>query len=182
MPGASRILRAAGLTHLIAISGFHVGLVAGALALLGGGLWWLWPRLGRYWPRHQAAALLAVLGAGGYTLLSGMALPTVRTALMIAVVVLALLWRRPVRVVDALALAAIVMLAVDPLAVLSAGFWLSFLGVAWLAWCMPAAGSGWHGKLREFLSAQRVATPGLLPLSTMLFGQASRPSARSPTC
>lgn len=168
-----RILRAAGLTHLIAISGFHVGLVAGAFALLGGGLWRLWPQLGRYWPRHQAAALLAVLGAGGYTLLSGMALPTVRTALMIAVVVVARLWRRPVRVVDALALAAIVMLAFDPLAVLSAGFWLSFLGVAWLAWCMPVAGSGWRDKLREFLSAQGVATLGLLPLSTMLFGQAS---------
>jgi len=168
-----RILRAAGLTHLIAISGFHVGLVAGAFALLGGGLWRLWPPLGRHWPRRQAAALLAVLGAGGYTVLSGMALPTVRTALMIAVVVLARLWRRPVRVVDALALAAIVMLAFDPLAVLSAGFWLSFLGVAWLAWCMPVAGSGWRDKLREFLSAQGVATLGLLPLSTMLFGQAS---------
>ncbi|MEB1528572.1 DNA internalization-related competence protein ComEC/Rec2 [Xanthomonas sp. WHRI 7945] len=168
-----RILRAAGLTHLIAISGFHVGLVAGAFALLGGGLWRLWPRLGRHWPRRQAAALLAVLGAGGYTALSGMALPTVRTLLMIAVVVVARLWRRPVRVVDGLALAAIVMLVFDPLAVLSAGFWLSFLGVAWLAWCMPVAGAGWRDKLREFLSAQGVATLGLLPLSTMLFGQAS---------
>jgi len=168
-----RILRAAGLTHLIAISGFHVGLVAGAFALLGGGLWRCWPRLGRRWPRRQAAAVLAVLGAGGYTVLSGMALPTVRTLLMIAVVVVARLWRRPVRVVDALALAAIAMLAFDPLAVLSPGFWLSFLGVAWLAWCMPVAGSGWRGKLREFLTAQGVATLGLLPLSTMLFGQAS---------
>lgn len=168
-----RILRAAGLTHLIAISGFHVGLVAGAFALLGGGVWRLWPRLGRYWPRRQAAAALALLGAGGYTLVSGMALPTVRTALMIAVVVAARLWRRPVRVADALALAAIAMLLCDPLAVLSAGFWLSFLGVAWLAWCMPDAGRGWRETLRSFLTAQGVATVGLLPVSTMLFGQAS---------
>ncbi|WP_295953229.1 DNA internalization-related competence protein ComEC/Rec2 [uncultured Xanthomonas sp.] len=168
-----RILRAAGLTHLIAISGFHVGLVAGAFALLGGGLWRLWPQLGRSWPRRQAAAALALLGAGGYTLVSGMALPTVRTALMIAVVVAARLWRRPVRVVDALALAAIAMLLCDPLAVLSAGFWLSFLGVAWLAWCMPDAGRGWRETLRSFLTAQGVATVGLLPVSTMLFGQAS---------
>ncbi|MBN6148888.1 DNA internalization-related competence protein ComEC/Rec2 [Xanthomonas sp. AmX2] len=171
-----RILRAAGLTHLIAISGFHVGLVAGGCALLGAGLWRLWPGLGRRWPRLQAAALLALLGAGGYTLLSGMALPTVRTLLMIAVVVAARLWRRPVRVVDALALAAIAVLLCDPLAVLVAGFWLSFVGVAWLAWCMPGAGAGadgWRGRLREFLSAQGVATLGLLPLSTVLFGQAS---------
>ncbi len=168
-----RILRAAGLTHLIAISGFHVGLVAGGCALLAGGLWRLWPRLGRSCPRHQATAMLAMFGAAGYTVLSGMALPTVRTALMIAVVLVARLWRRPVRVVDALALAAIVMLVADPLAVLSAGFWLSFFGVAWLVWCMQKAGSGWRDKLREFLSAQGVATLGLLPLSTMLFGQAS---------
>ncbi|WP_017910720.1 DNA internalization-related competence protein ComEC/Rec2, partial [Xanthomonas sp. SHU 199] len=71
------------------------------------------------------------------------------------------------------ALAAIAMLLCDPLAVLSAGFWLSFLGVAWLAWCMPDAGRGWRETLRSFLTAQGVATVGLLPVSTMLFGQAS---------
>ncbi|WP_305806573.1 ComEC family competence protein, partial [Stenotrophomonas sp. YIM B06876] len=50
-------LRATGLTHLIAISGFHVGLVAGFFALLGNGLWRLLPGLARRWPRPQAAAL-----------------------------------------------------------------------------------------------------------------------------
>jgi competence protein ComEC len=165
-------LRATGLTHLIAISGFHVGLVAGFCALLAAGLWWLLPRLGRTVPRPQAAALGALLGAAGYAAVAGFALPTVRTVLMVAVVVAARLWRRPVGVPGALALAAIAVLLFDPLALLAAGFWLSFAGVAWLAWCLPHARGG-RRIVGEFLSAQGVATLGLLPLTAILFGQAS---------
>ena len=168
-------LRADGLTHLIAISGFHVGLVAGGVALLVRGLWWLWPGLGRRVPRHVAAALAAMAGAALYTAVSGAALPTVRTLLMIAVVALLRLSRRPLRTMDTLAVVTIAVLVVDPLAVLGAGFWLSFLGVAWLLWCLPGLGLTRSAQQagREFLAAQGVATLGLLPLSAVLFGQAS---------
>jgi competence protein ComEC len=167
-------LRATGLTHLIAISGFHVGLVAGFFALLAAGAWWLLPSLGRHLPRAHAAALAALAGALGYAAIAGFALPTVRTLLMIAVVVVARLLRRAQRAVDALALAAIAVLLADPLSVLAPGFWLSFAGVAWLLWCLPhAGGRTWRGMLREFFSAQAVATVGLLPLTVALFGQAS---------
>ena len=164
------LLRATGLTHLIAISGFHVGLVAGFFALLGAALWRLFPGLGHRVPRPQAAAVAALLGALGYAAVAGFALPTVRTVLMIAVAVAARLWRRPLRIPESLALAAIAVVLVDPLALLSAGFWLSFGGVAWLLWCLPRAGGR---PLRDFLSAQWVATLGLLPLTAILFGQAS---------
>ena len=164
------LLRATGLTHLIAISGFHVGLVAGFFALLGAGLWRLFPGLCTLVPRPQAAAAAAFLGALGYAAVAGFALPTVRTVLMIAVAVAARLWRRPLRIAESLALAAIAIVVVDPLALLSAGFWLSFGGVAWLLWCLPEAGGR---PLRDFLSAQWVATLGLLPLTAILFGQAS---------
>jgi competence protein ComEC len=163
------ILRAAGLTHLIAISGFHVGLVAGFFALCVSGLWRCFPAWARRVPRPQAVGVAAMAGAMGYAVVAGFALPTVRTALMIAVVVLARLSRRPVRVADSLALAALAVLAFDPLAVLAAGFWLSFAGVAWLAWCLPQS-QHWA---KGFLSAQGVATLGLLPLTVALFGQAS---------
>ncbi|MCJ0824655.1 DNA internalization-related competence protein ComEC/Rec2 [Luteimonas sp. 50] len=167
-------LRAIGLTHLIAISGFHVGLVAGFFALLATAGWWWLPSLGRRLPRAHAAALAALAGAMGYAAIAGFALPTVRTLLMIGVVVAARLLRRAQRAVDALALAAIAVLAVDPLSVLAPGFWLSFAGVAWLLWCLPqAAGRTWRARLREFLGAQAVATVGLLPLTVVLFGQAS---------
>ncbi|HST45905.1 MAG TPA: DNA internalization-related competence protein ComEC/Rec2, partial [Luteimonas sp.] len=114
----------------------------------------------------------ALLGAAGYAAVAGFALPTLRTVLMIAVVVAARLARHSTRVADALSLAAIALVLVDPLALLGAGFWLSFAGVAWLAWCMPRAGQG-GGLLRDFLSAQLIATVGLLPLTVALFGQAS---------
>ena len=67
----------------------------------------------------------------------------------------------------------IAVLLVDPLAMLGAGFWLSFAGVAWLVWCLPGARADTRRVLRTFLSAQGVATLGLLPLSAVLFGQAS---------
>ncbi len=167
-------LRAAGLTHLIAISGFHVGLVAGFCALLAAALWWLFPALCRWQPRQFAAGGGAILGAFGYALLTGMAVPTLRTAVMIAALVATRWLRRRQRLPDTLALGCIVLLLLDPLAVLGAGFWLSFAGVAWLLWCLPEGdGAGLRGLLQGFVSAQAVASLGLLPLCVVLFGQAS---------
>jgi len=168
-----QVLRATGLTHLIAISGFHVGLVAGFGAGLGRLLYAMFPALGRRWPRPQGSAFVALLLAGAYTALAGFALPTVRTLLMIAAVVLARLARRPQTLAQSLALAAVGVLVADPASVLAPGFWLSFLGVAWLAWCLPfRPGEGW---LRPFLASQVVAMLGLLPLSVWFFSQASLP-------
>lgn len=167
-------LRAAGLTHLIAISGFHVGLVAGFFALAMAGLWWCLPRLGLWLPRAFASGFGAVGGAFAYAAITGFALPTLRTAVMIAVLVAARGLRRRQRLVDTLALGCIVVLLLDPLVVLGAGFWLSFAGVAWLLWCLPAdqGPRGW-ALVHGFVGAQVVATIGLLPLTVVLFGQAS---------
>lgn len=165
-----QILRANGLTHLIAISGFHVGLVAGFFALAVAGLWWIFPALGRRCPRPVAAAIAGLAGAMVYAAVSGFALPTIRTVLMIAVVAGVRSTRRSSSAFHTLALAVVVVLLIDPLAVLGAGFWLSFFGVAWLLWCLPRAG---RKPLRDLVSAQGVATLGLLPLTAVLFGQAS---------
>lgn len=168
-------LRALGLTHLVAISGFHVGVVAGLGVLLCRVSWWLLPLLGRYWPRPQAAAWGAALAAAVYAVVAGGALPTVRAALMIGLIALARAGRRPVGAGQGLALAAVVMLLPAPLSVLSAGFWLSFGGVLWLLWCLPRTGpEGVGGGLRGFLAAQGVASLGLLPLCVALFGGTAR--------
>lgn len=164
------VLRATGLTHLIAISGFHVGLVAGFFALLARLGWWLFPALARRVPAPVIAVLVALAGATLYAAAAGFALPTVRTVLMIGVVALVRMARRRTGAFDTLALAAIAILLVDPLAVLGAGFWLSFLGVAWLVWCLPRAG---RRPVRDLLQAQWVASVGLLPLTVVLFNQAS---------
>lgn len=164
------LLRADGLTHLIAISGFHVGMVAGVAALLVRLLWRLLPMLALRMPARIAAAVAGLVAAIGYAAASGFSLPTVRTLVMIGVVALAQVARRNIAMPQVLATAAIAMLLVDPLSVISAGFWLSFAGVVWLLWCMPRSGiSAW----KELLMAQGVATLGLLPLTVVLFGQAS---------
>jgi competence protein ComEC len=168
-----QVLRATGLTHLIAISGFHVGLVAGFGVLLGRALYWLLPSIARRCPMPQGTALAALSLAAVYTVLAGFALPTLRTLLMIAAVLLARLLRRAQAPAQSLAFALIVILLLDPLSVLSPGFWLSFLGVAWLMWCLP--GKRGEGLWRPYLRAQAVAALGLLPASVWFFSQASLP-------
>ncbi|HET9049438.1 MAG TPA: DNA internalization-related competence protein ComEC/Rec2 [Chiayiivirga sp.] len=166
-----QVLRATGTAHLIAISGLHIGIVAGFGALLM--RWWYRrvPALGLWVPLPQMAALSALLLATAYTALAGFGLPAFRTLLMIAAALFAVLLRRVFHPSQAFALALIVVLLVDPLAVLNAGFWLSFLGVAWLLWCLPRNRdvAGW----RMLLSAQGVMSVGLLPLTVWFFGQAS---------
>lgn len=166
------VLRATGITHLIAISGLHVGLVAGFGALLARLGYRLRPRWGLRLPLPQSAALCALLAAAAYTALAGFGLPTVRTLAMIAAVLLAVLLRRASGSWQALALALVAVLLVDPLAALGAGFWLSFLGVAWLVWCLPRSDPG-SGALRQLGRAQWAMTVGLLPLTVWFFGQAS---------
>ncbi|MFT3806216.1 DNA internalization-related competence protein ComEC/Rec2 [Arenimonas sp.] len=165
------ILRSTGLTHQIAISGFHVGMVAGFGSLCVLGLYRVLPGWGRRVPRPQAAAIGAFAFALAYSALAGFALPTVRTLLMIAAVAALRMLRRPQRAQDAIALALIVVMLFDPLSVLTPGFWLSFIGVAWLLWCLPQPRES--GLLRSFLQAQSVAVLGLLPLTIWFFGQAS---------
>ena len=167
------VLRATGLTHQIAISGFHVGMVGGLGALLMSALFRLFPGWGRRLPRPQAVALAAMIFAFAYTALAGFALPTVRTWLMIAVVLSARLLRRPQSGRESVALALVTVLVFDPLSVLAPGFWLSFAGVGWLIWCLPQSRD--TGNLRSFLQAQGVAVLGLLPLTIWFFGQASIP-------
>lgn len=167
-----RMLRATGLTHLVAISGFHVGLVALAAAWCLRALWWLWPALPRRWPRDPAAAGAAMLAAAAYAGVAGGSLPTLRTVLMIAVLCLARWARRRVTALRALGLALLVVVLVDPLSLLLPGFWLSFGGVACLVALMPGS-SQRMPMLAAFVRAQWVATLCLLPVSMAWFAQAS---------
>lgn len=160
------LLRRFGLTHLIAISGFHVAMVAllGVLAVRGG--WWLWPALARRWPRPMAAAWGGFAVALVYAGVAGFSLPTVRTVLMIAVVALARSTSHSTAPLQPLALAVGVVLLVDPLAVLTPGFWLSCGGVLLLVWGCEA---GRNRIGAGFLRAQWVASLGLIPVLAVAF-------------
>jgi competence protein ComEC len=85
-----RLFNRTGVTHLMSISGLHVTMVSGLLAWLAG---WLWRRsafLMLRLPARKAAAVAAVAGAFGYTLIAGYGVPAQRTFWMVAVVAAAL--------------------------------------------------------------------------------------------
>lgn len=166
------VARANGVTHLLSISGFHVGVAALFGAWLARALCWLWPRLLLRWPRPLVESIAALLTAIAYGALAGNSLPTLRTVLMIGVFALTRATRRSSSVAQSLALAALVLLLVDPLSVLGAGFWLSFVGVAFLMLGLQLP-RDLLGHLRALGSAQMVMTLALLPLSLWFFGQTS---------
>ncbi|HET7663107.1 MAG TPA: DNA internalization-related competence protein ComEC/Rec2 [Rhodanobacteraceae bacterium] len=166
------VARANGISHLLAISGFHVGVAALVGAWLIYVVWWLFPGLGRCLPRQIAQGMAALATAVGYGALAGFGLPTDRTLLMIAVVALARCFRRSTGGMQTLAMALLVIVAWDPLSVLSAGFWLSFAGVAFLMIGLARPRSLW-GHVKALGATQLLMTVALLPLTLWFFGQAS---------
>lgn len=166
------LMRASGITHLIAISGMHVTLLATLGAGIAYGLCWLFPTITRRVPRPQLCAVVGLVCATGYALLAGFGVPAQRTLLMLAALLLGVLLKRVQTLWQGFALALLAVLIVDPLVVLSPGAWLSFGAVALLiiVFGQRFPKLSWW---RELISAQLLMTLGLLPLSLVFFGQAS---------
>lgn len=123
-----------GTSHLMAISGLHIGLVSGLVYFLFRGFWCLLPGVCARWPAPVAAVFPAVLAGLAYAALAGFSVPARRALIMLVLVFLGVLYRRRVSSPAVLALALMLVLFLDPLAVNSAGFWLSFTAVAAIFW------------------------------------------------
>jgi len=166
------VLRATGTNHLLAISGLHIGLVAGLGLLFFSWLWsrsaWLCLRL----PARQAGLISGFLLALLYSALAGFAIPTQRALIMLMVFVGGSLLKRSIAPAYLLAIALIAVLVWDPFAVMSVGFWLSFAAVSLLIYGMSgrlAVRSWWW----RWGWAQCLLAVGLLPFLLFMFFQVS---------
>ncbi|HSJ31205.1 MAG TPA: DNA internalization-related competence protein ComEC/Rec2 [Longimicrobiales bacterium] len=158
---------AAGLVHLLAISGMHVGLIAGGVILLAGlcGV-----------PRRNARRL-ALLVTLGYVLFLGAPSAALRALLQASLLLAAVELQRPADPFTALAAAGLVILLLEPLAILDPGFQLSFAGMAGLiGWRRPIAAAlpgQLHPHVRDGLAAGVAASALTTPIAALHFGTAS---------
>ncbi len=161
-----------GVSHLMSISGLHVTMVAGLLAMF---VSWCWRRsetLALALPAQKAAALAGFLAAFAYCLVSGFAVPAQRTLYMVGVVAVALWFGRATSASRVLAAALFIVLVLDPWAVLSPGFWLSFAAVAVIFFVATGRTARPHW-LAQWGRVQWAVTVGLAPLLLVLFQQVS---------
>ncbi len=188
------VFQRTGVAHLMSISGLHVTMFAALAGLIGSLVWrWCcrWPLTVAIWvPVQSVAAMSAIIGAFGYALLAGFAVPAQRTAWMVAVFGVARLLGLRASQWSVLSFALLVIVVPDPMAVLAPGFWLSFLAVSFLFSLGRQSHSSheeskgmalsrvWSG-LRSAVRVQVAITFGLLPVTAYLFQQivlASLPS------
>lgn len=136
-------MRDSGLAHMLAISGLHVGLVAGCVFFFSRFLMVLSSALALRYPIKKYAALTAMLAAFSYMMLVGATVSTQRAMFMTGVVLLAVILDRVAVSLRLVALAAFLILACEPEMLLNAGFHMSFAAVAALVVFYEAIRSHW---------------------------------------
>ena len=163
-----------GTNHLVAISGLHIGLAAA----FG---FWLVRRLVptghmKQMPAQHTAMLAGLAVALVYAMLAGLSIPTQRALLMLSCFAVMLLLKRTASPVNVMATALLLILIWDPVSVLSAGFWFSFLAVAVIFYVFSGRLGhihGWRVRIRQWGWMQFSIALALFPFSLLLFQQTS---------
>ena len=176
-----------GISHLVAISGLHITLVAGLFAILTGALWrrsfFTNIPLPLILPAQKAAAIAGLVMALVYVALAGFGVPARRTLCMLAIVAAALWSGRQIRISRVLLAAAGLVLLTDPPAVMKPGFWLSFGAVGIILYATVGRTHAvmqntsrlrkWRQSLITAARTQWAVTAGLVPLTMLFFGRIS---------
>lgn len=161
-----------GTNHLISISGLHITMLAGMVFGCVYALWRRMESLTLKLPARKAATVAGAVAALLYALVAGFSVPTQRTLYMLTVFAVALWAGRNISIVRVLALALLLVVVLDPWAVLAPGFWLSFGAVAVIAYALGGRLQRPHW-LRDAVFTQWAVSLGLVPLLLVLFQQVS---------
>lgn len=125
----NQAMRYSGLFHILSISGLHMVIMAGTVFWLVRAFLALFPALALTVPNRKWAAAVALAAALGYLLLSGASVPTVRSWVMMSIVLLAILLDRPALTMRNVALAALLIMVFEPETVFDPSFQMSFAAV-----------------------------------------------------
>ena len=161
-----------GVNHLMSISGLHITMVSGLVLALAYGLWRRSARLVLYLPARKAAVIAGLTAALAYTLLAGFEVPAQRTLYMLTVMAVALWMNRLSAASAVLSIALLVVVLIDPWAVLAAGFWLSFGAVAVILY-VSVGRTGTPHWLATWAQVQWAVTLALMPALLAMFQQVS---------
>ncbi len=161
-----------GVNHLMSISGLHVTMVSGMMFALAYGLWRRGARLALWLPARKAAVIAGLMAALLYTLLAGFEVPAQRTLYMLMVMAAALWLNRMSSASAVLSIALLVVVLIDPWAVLAAGFWLSF-GAVGIILYVSVGRTGTPHWLATWAQVQWAVTLALMPALLAMFQQVS---------
>ncbi len=159
-PRLRRAFAESGLAHLLAISGLHVGILAGWVVLAGR---WMIGRT-RAW---AAAAIIC----WAYVVLLGLPAPATRSAVFVAIKAASIARQRNPSSDTVLLVSGLLVLAVDPRAATDVGAWLSFAAVWGTGRASRLVPPAWRGRAWAHLLATSVgATVATAPITAYVFG------------
>ena len=130
--------------HIVAISGFNIAIIAGMLS-----------KLTQRVVGAQRSTLIVIAGLAVYTLLVGASASVVRAAIMGSLSVLALHYHRQNDALNALAVAALLMTALNPLTLFDLGFQLSFLATLGLILYVTPLSNAFESAMARMVSGER---------------------------
>ena len=161
-----------GTNHLMSISGLHITMLSSLIFALSYFVWRKSYRLTLRLPARKAAVLFGLITASIYALIAGFSVPTQRTFYMLCVFAIGLWCGRGIRMMQILAYALFTVVLLDPWAVMSPGFWLSFGAVAFMGFTLGSR-LGQSSWLISGIRSQYVVTLALIPFLLLFFQQFS---------
>jgi competence protein ComEC len=171
-------MRDPGLAHLLAISGLHVGLLAGVLFFFVRGVLALIEPVALRYPIKKWAAVVAIGGAFLYLLATGATIPTQRAFVMTGIVLAAILLDRAAIRMRLVAFAALIILIAAPETILGPSFQMSFAAVVALIAVYELRGERYAAwRVRGGIRRTLIVYGGGILLTTMVASLATTPFA-----